>query len=136
MPTTNTVPVTPFLRNTLLLDGLVSGAAGLAMLAGAAFIAPLTALPPALLAWAGGLLLPWCAALIALSRRSTLPRLWLIDVIAINALWVAASFGLLVSGMIEPNWLGVAFVAMQALTVVLFAELQVIALRRVPSVAA
>lgn len=136
MPTTNTVPVTPFLRNTLLLDGLVSGAAGLAMLAGAAFIAPLTALPPALLAWAGGLLLPWCAALIALSRRSTLPRLWLIDVIAINALWVAASFGLLVSGMIEPNWLGVAFVAMQGLTVVLFAELQVMALRRVPSVAA
>lgn len=136
MSTTNTVPVTPFLRNTLLLDGLVSGAAGVAMLGGAGLIAPLTVLPPALLAWSGGLLLPWCAALVALSRRSTLPRLWLIDVIAINALWVAASFGLLVSGMIAPNWLGVGFVAMQAMMVVLFAELQVVALRRVPSVAA
>ena len=55
MSDTNTLVITPFLRNTLLLDGLVSGAAGVVMLAGATVIAPLTDLPAGLLGWAGGL---------------------------------------------------------------------------------
>jgi hypothetical protein len=130
MSDTNTLVITPFLRNTLLLDGLVSGAAGVVMLAGATFIAPLTELPAALLAWAGGLLLPWCATLVALSRRATLPRLWLMDIVAINALWIAASFGILVSGAVEPNLMGYGFVVMQALAVVVFTDLQIIAVRR------
>lgn len=130
MPKTDVLLVTPFLHRTLLLDGLVSGAAGVMMLAGAPLVAALTALPIELLAWAGALLLPWCALLLVLSRRATMPRLWLIDVIAVNALWVAASFGALVSGAVQPNIFGYAFVIAQALAVIVFAELQVIALRR------
>ena len=130
MPNTNAVVVTPFLRNTLFLDGLVSGAAGVLMLLGATIIAPLTGLPVALLAWAGALLLPWCAALAALSRRATIPRLWLIDIVAVNALWVAASLGILVAAVVEPNQIGYGFVIAQALAVAIFAELQIMALRR------
>jgi hypothetical protein len=130
MSDTNTLVMTPFLRNTLLLDGLVTGAAGVAMLAGATLIAPLTDLPATLLASAGGLMVPWCVALVALARRATLPRLWLIDIVAANALWIAASFGILVSGAVEPNLIGYGFVVLQALVVAVFAELQIIAVRR------
>ena len=51
-------------------------------------------------------------------------------IIAINALWVAASFGLLLSGLVAPTPLGYAFVIAQALAVALLAELQFIGLRR------
>ncbi len=54
----------------------------------------------------------------------------LIDIIGINALWVAASFGVLLSGAIAPNLLGYAFVIAQALTVALLAELQFVGFRR------
>lgn len=130
MSSTNTLVVTPFLRNALLLDGLFGGVGCVLMLFGATILAPLTGLPVALLAWAGAALLPWSAILISLARRETMPRLWLIDIIALNALWVAASFGIIVSGVVEPNALGYSFVVMQALAVILFAALQVIALRR------
>jgi hypothetical protein len=124
------ISVTPFLRNVLNIDALVSGAAALAMIVGAPFIAPLTGLPSALLVGAGLVLVPWVALLVILARRQTLARLTMIDVIAVNALWVAASFGLLASGYIAPNWLGVAFVSAQAITVAILAELQFVGMRR------
>lgn len=130
MSNTNTLIVTPFLHNALLLDGLFGGVGCVLMLFGATILAPLTGLPIALLAWAGAALLPWSAVLIGLARRTTLPRLWLVDIIALNALWVAASFGIVVSGIVEPNALGYSFVIMQALAVILFAAMQVIALLR------
>lgn len=124
------ISVTPFLRNVLNIDALVSGAAALGMIIGARFIAPLTGLPSNLLVGAGLVLAPWVALLVVLARRQTLSRLTMIDVIAVNALWVAASFGLLASGYIAPNWLGIAFVSAQALAVAILAELQFIGMRR------
>jgi len=126
---------TPYVRNVLLLDGLVSGAAGVVMAAGASFLAPLLNIPQPLLFWAGLVLLPWCLALVYLSRRDAVPRLAMIDVIAINVLWVAASFGLMIAGAIAPNLLGIAFVSAQALTVALFAILQLGILRAAPAAA-
>ncbi|BCH33941.1 hypothetical protein MesoLjLc_58710 [Mesorhizobium sp. L-8-10] len=70
------------------------------------------------------------ALLLVTARRQTVSRLVLIDTIAINVLWVVASFGLRISGSVAPNVLGIAFVAAQALTVALFAELQFVGLRR------
>lgn len=125
-----TISNTPFLRNVLLLDAIVSGAAGVLMAGGAFILAPLLQLPQSVLVWAGLALLPWTALLLVLARRAALSRIALIDVIAINALWVAASLGLLVSGLVAPNILGYAFVIAQALAVAVFAELQFIGLRR------
>lgn len=130
------ISVTPFLRNVLNIDALVSGAAALVMIVGAPFVAPLTGLPSGLLVGAGLVLVPWVVALVMLARRQTLARLAMIDVIAVNALWVAASFGLLASGYIAPNWLGVAFVSAQAITVAILAELQFIGMRRAQIAAA
>lgn len=123
------ITVTPYLRNVLLLDGIVSGAAGLVMAAGATVLGPLLALPDQLLFWAGIVLFPWCAALVFLARRQSLPRLALLDIVTINGLWVIASFGIMVTGLVQPNLLGVLFVSAQALTVAMFLVLQVGTLR-------
>ena len=119
----------------LFVDAAVSGAAGILMAAGAPFLSPLLGLPENLLFWAGLLLFPFVALLIAVARRGKASRLILIDIVAINALWVAASFGLLISGAVQPTMLGYAFVIAQALAVALLAELQFIGLRRVTATA-
>lgn len=124
------VTVTPFLRNALNADALISGAAALLMMGGASLLSPFLELPASLLFWAGLALVPFVAMLVVVARRETVSRLVLIDIIAINALWVVGSFALLLSGMVSPNLLGILFVAAQAVTVGLFAELQFIGLRR------
>jgi len=124
------VKITSFLRNVLMLDALVSGAAAILMIAGGSLLAPLLELPASLIFWAGLALVPWVAMLLVVARRSEVSRLVMIDIVAINALWVVASFGLLVSGAVSPNLFGIAFVAAQALAVALFAELQFVGLRR------
>lgn len=124
------IPVTPFLRNVLTADAAISGAAGLLMIAGAGILGPFLELPSSLLFWAGVALVPFVAMLFVVARRSTMSRLMLVDIIAINALWVVASFALLFSGMVEPNLLGIAFVSAQALMVALLTELQFVGFRR------
>jgi hypothetical protein len=125
-----TVTVSPFIRNALLLDAIASGATALLAIIGASFLSPLLNLPAPLLFWAGVVLVPFVALLVATARRQTVRRMVLIDIIAINALWVAASFGLLVSGLVSPNGLGIAFICVQSIAVALFAELQFIGMRR------
>jgi hypothetical protein len=122
-----------FLRRVLLADGLISGAAGAVMIAGASFIAPLTDLPQTLLIVAGVTLAPWTIALVALSRAATIPRTAVRAVIAVNAAWVIASVIAMIA--VAPNLFGYAFVIAQALAVGLFAELQIVALKREPQTA-
>lgn len=124
------IAVTPFLRNVLKADALFSAVGALMMALGAPYVAPLTQLPSGLLVGAGLVLVPWVALLVYLQRKQSIARIVLIDIIAINALWAAVSFGLLVSGFIAPNALGIAFVVAQAVVVAIFGELQFIALRR------
>mgnify|MGYP001370543951 CR=1 FL=1 len=124
------ISVTPFLRNVLMADAVVSGAAGVLMIAGAGILGPFLELPSSLLFWAGIALIPFVAMLFVVARRPSVSRLMLVDIIAINALWVVASFALLFSGMVEPNLLGIAFVSAQALKVALLAELQFVGFRR------
>lgn len=124
-----TVTVTPFLRNALYLDAVVSGAAAVLMAGGAGLLSPLLGLPQSLLLWAGLVLFPFVAMLVFAARRERIAHLLMIDIVALNALWVAASFGMLIAGLVEPNLLGIAFVVAQALAVTAFAVLQVVSLR-------
>ena len=119
-----------FLRMTLLLDAVASGATALLVLLAADFLAGLLALPAGLLRGAGLVLIPYVAFVAYLGLREHAPRaaVWL--VIAANALWAIASLLLLVSGWVAPTMLGYAFVIAQALVVALFGELQYMALRR------
>lgn len=122
-----------FLRRVLLADGAVSGAAGVVMIVGGGFLAPLTNLPQELLTYAGLALLPWMLTLIALARMANVPRTAVHWVIAINAIWVAGSIAVLF--ITSPSVFGYAFVIAQTVAVGLFAELQIISLKREPKIA-
>lgn len=121
--------ITPYLRKVLMADALVSGAAAILMIAGAGILAPVLALPAALLFWAGIALLPFAALLVLVARREHVWRLLLLDIVLVNALWVAASLMILITGMIVPNSLGTLFVVAQAAAVALLGALQFAGLR-------
>jgi hypothetical protein len=123
------MPVTPLVRKTLLADAAVSGAAAVLMITGAGLLGPLLSIPKSLLFWAGLLLVPFVAMLLIVARRETAHRMILLDIVLLNVLWVVASFAVILLGVVEPNALGIAFIAAQALAVALFAALQVGALK-------
>jgi hypothetical protein len=121
---------TPFLRRVLMLDAAATGATGLLMTFFASTLTGLLAIPGGLLFYAGLILLPYALLVAWLARRHTLPRWAIWAVIVTNVLWAIDSVLLAMSGWIEPNALGLAFIIMQALVVVAFAELQYVGLRR------
>ncbi len=124
------VAMSPFLRRVLQADALVSAAAGAAMSLGSPVLAPLLNLPSALLVGAGVVLFPWAAALAWLARKPAVPSAAVWAVIVLNALWVIESVWLALGGMVQPNALGQAFIAVQALAVVALAELEFVGMRR------
>jgi len=124
------VAMSPFLRRVLHADAIVSAAAGAAMSLGAPVLAPLLNLPSGLLVGAGVVLFPWAAALAWLARKTAVPAAAVWAVIVLNALWVVESVWLALGGMVQPNALGQAFIAVQALAVVALAELEFIGMRR------
>lgn len=119
-----------FLRNAMLIDAAASAAMGLMMAAAAVPLSGLLGLPEMLIRVCGLALLPYAAILAFAGTRpmidSTIVRL----VIAGNLIWTIASGVLLASGWVSPTALGYGFVILQALTVLGFAELQIIGHRR------
>lgn len=119
-----------FLRGALLLDAVATGATALLAVAAAGPLSGLLGLPPELLRGAGLALAPFVLLVAWSGSRQQAPALAVNAIIAINAAWVIASLGLLVSGFVSPTLLGYAFVIGQALIVAGFAELQFIGRRR------
>ena len=119
-----------FLRRSLILDAVASGATGALMLAGAGLLEGWLGLPAALMRAAGLVLVPYVAFVGYLATRDTLTPAPVWTVIAANALWAVASVGLLLSGWIAPTWLGYAFVLAQAAVVAAFGDLQYVGMRR------
>jgi hypothetical protein len=118
------------LRNVLLADALSCLATGALQLAFTDALASLLRLPSPLLVATGWFLLAYGAAVAFIATRSPVPRgfVWLFMVG--NAGWAVGCVGLLVSGLVAPTALGVAWVAAQAVTVAVLAELQWMGLRR------
>ena len=119
-----------FLRKALLADAVVSGAACLAMIAGADFTHALFGLPSALLFWAGVALIPFVAMLAMIVRTGGAPSGLIATIIALNFAWVAGSLFVAFGPAFAPTLLGKVFIVAQAATVAVFAELQIIGLRR------
>lgn len=130
------VTTTPFLRAVLWADAAMGLAAAAITILGARLLSDYLALPEPLLFWAGVALLPIAAFLIAMAVRPTIPRAWLSEIVIINALWTAASFAILLFGLVQPNMLGTAFVIVQALAVAAFAFLEAMSLRSDTAIAA
>jgi len=119
-----------FIRRTLLLDAAMSGACAVLLVAGAGTLAGLLGLPEDLLFTSGLVLVPFVGLLVWLMRAGSPSAIGVRAVIAINLAWVAASAALLISGLVDPTPFGTAFVIVQAVAVLVFAELQIIAIRR------
>jgi hypothetical protein len=127
-----TLPTTRFLRLVLAADAAASGATGLALAAAPAAIAGLTGLPALLLFGAGLVFLPYAALVAWLATRDAMPR-WLVWGLAGGNLVIAVECAALpLLGLVAPNGIGIAVLALLAVTVAVFAELYIVAMRRLP----
>lgn len=124
-----------YLRKVLLADAVVSGAAGLAMIGGADFTHELLGLPSALLFWAGVALVPFVAMLAMIARSGRAPGWMIVEIIVVNFAWVAGSLFVAFGPAFAPSLFGQVFVVTQAAIVAVFAELQIIGLRRTSAMA-
>ena len=120
----------PFLRRAVQADAIFSGVSAVLLTFGAGEFAPLLNLPEALLRETGLFLIAYAALVGWLGTLQSMPRALVVIVIAGNAALTLASIALLLSAAINPNLLGEAAIAMQAIAVGALAELQYIGLRR------
>ena len=125
-----TLAVSSFLRRTLTIDALMTGATALLLVLAGGALAQLLAVPEPLLRYAGVALVPFVLYVGFLARREVVSRASVVAIIALNIAWVVASVWLLVGSSIQPNALGYAFIVAQAVAVALFAELQYVGLRK------
>ena len=124
------------IRQVLLLDAVATGATALLLALGAGLLAGPLGLPEVLLREAGFILVPFVALVCFAAYRAPPAAGAVRAIIACNVIWVAASVLLLLSGYVAPTLAGFVLVAAQAVVVGLFAELQLIALRRTRAIEA
>lgn len=124
------IPMTSYLKKVITTDAVISGAAGVAMMAGSTFLPAFTGLPGALLFWAGLALVPFVIELAMILRMKQVAPGVVMALIGVNIAWVAASLFVAFGPVFEPNLFGKVFVVAQAAVVGLFAELQIIGLKR------
>lgn len=126
---TSTVPMT-FLRKVLWADALVSAAAGAVMAFGGTPLQALTGLPGTVLLPAGLSLFVYAAFVVWLATRAATPSAGVWAAVAINLVWAVDCLAIAFGPWFTPGAVGQAFLVAQAVTVIVFAELQVIGLRR------
>ncbi|MET0569558.1 MAG: hypothetical protein ABWZ74_10815 [Hyphomicrobiaceae bacterium] len=112
------------LRNVLLIDAATCALTGALLMFGARLLASITAIPPALLFYAGAILIPIAAFMAVTATRAALSPLAVWLIVAGNALWVVASIGLMIGPWIAPSVLGYAFIAGQAVAVAVLTMLE------------
>jgi len=112
------------LRNVLLLDAATCLLTGVLLVLSARLLAELTAIPSALLFYAGAILIPIAVFMAVTATRAALLPLAVWVIVAGNALWVVASIGLMIGPWIAPNVWGYAFIAAQAVAVAVLTMLE------------
>jgi hypothetical protein len=118
------------LRSILLADVILTGATGLLMAAGAWFLDDLLDLPTNLIWISGIILIVYVGALWALRQSEPISHLLVEASAATNLAWGAGCTILLLAEWTDPNPLGVAFILLQVAVVIVFAALQLNAVRR------
>ena len=116
----------------LRLDAVVTGANGLAYLIAAGPLSDLLGLDATFLRGIGLFLLAFTAFVWRVSARTAPPAGAVWAVVAVNVAWVLGSLALAALGLGSPSTAGTVWVVLQAAVVGLFAELQILALRRRP----
>lgn len=125
-----TSPAHRLLRRVLWADAASCAASGLLQLLATSALVPLLGLPAMLLTGTGLFLIAYAALVGWAASREAPPRglVWLF--VAGNGVWAIDCVVLLVSGQFPVTGLGTAYVVLQAVTVVVLAELQWLGLRR------
>ena len=131
-------PIRPdsFLRRVLLADAAVSAVVGVLMAAASDSLQALLGLPASLLVGAGLALLPYAAYLAWIATRAAVPRAAVWVPIVLNLLWAIDCLVVAFGGGYAPSVLGQAFAVVQVVTVLVFAELEFMGLRRAPLITA
>ena len=132
----NLIQPSVFLRRALVADALVSAVVGAVMALGAAASQGPLGIPSSVLMLAGLALFPYAAYLLWLATRPAVPRAAVWVPIVLNVLWAAECVLFVVNASPSPTLLGEAFIAMQVITVLVFAELEFIGLRRACAIVA
>lgn len=117
------------LRRTLLADAMTCAVMGIILAGALGPVATMTGLPQALTLWVGIALLPIAGYNAFIGSRAETP-IWAVWLLILgNAGWVIASVALLlVLDSLTP--IGIAFVAVQAVGVLILTELEIIGVRR------
>lgn len=118
------------LRRVLWADALSGSGTAVLHLALTGSLSTLLGLPGALLSAAGILLLLYVALAGTLALQATPSRALLGLLVVGNFAWVLACVALLFDGLVSPTPLGQAYLVVQAVAVLVLAELQWMALRR------
>lgn len=135
MNTTTAHPVTATtgpvnLKTVLLLDAVVTGANGLAYVAGAAALDSLLG-PSSTHLIALGVFLVACSALLAtIGTRRPISRGWTMFAVDVNIAWTIGSIVAVAFGWFDLTTTGQVWTILQAGLVAAFAALQIITLRR------
>ncbi|MET0351005.1 MAG: hypothetical protein ABW067_14535 [Rhizobacter sp.] len=119
-----------FLRKVLFADAAISAACGALMAFGGSPLQGLLGLPAAMLAPAGLSLFVYAAFVAWLARRPVVPRAGVWAAVVINLVWAVDCLAVAFGPWFAPTGLGQAFLVVQVVTVVAFAELQVMGLKR------
>ncbi|MCR5882705.1 hypothetical protein LRS03_07490 [Rhizobacter sp. J219] len=122
--------VTPFLRNVLRADAAVSAGAALVMLLGGSALQTLLQLPAWLMLGGGAALVAYVVFVAWMSRRDSVPRALVWTLVAINVGWAFDCALLAFASWLQPSAWGQAFLGVHIVTVLVFAELQYVALQR------
>jgi hypothetical protein len=119
-----TIQPSPFLQRVLLADAVVSGAVAIVQVAFAEWLAGLLRLPSPLLTGTGFFLVGYVVllAVLARTRRLWAGLIWL--VVVGNAAWAVGCVGLAMFFTTQPSAFGMAFLTVQAITVLIFAALE------------
>lgn len=118
------------LRRVLWADALSGSGTAVLHLALAGSLSALLGLPGPLLSASGILLLLYVALAGTLALQATPSRALLGALVIGNFAWVVACLALLFGGWVAPTMLGEAYLVVQAVAVLVLAELQWMALRR------
>jgi hypothetical protein len=119
----------PLLKFALITDAVVTGAVAALQLLLPQFLADQLALPRALLLGTGAFLVAYTALLVLLANCKSVWAAIIELVIVGNIGWAIGCVVLLAAGLVAPSGLGIAFVAIQALAVLVFAGLEFAGLR-------
>lgn len=118
------------LRAVLVADAAVCAVAGTAFLVATGPAADLFGAPDAAVGAVGVLLLLFAVAALWLARRPRVPDGLVKALVAADVVWAVDTVGLVALGWIAPTTTGLALVLLQAVGVLAFAGLKLVALRR------